>query len=42
MDLRALDVCLAWDTRGDKWGVLLIHLMYVLALNSRIPDVTMG
>ena len=24
------------------WGIILIHLMYVLALNSRIPEVTLG
>jgi hypothetical protein len=42
LDLRTLDVCLAMGYLWWQWDVLLIHLMYVLALNSRIPEVTLG
>ena len=42
MDLRTLDVCLAYEYPWWQWGIILIHLMYVLALNSRIPEVTLG
>ena len=38
-DLRTLDVCLAWDTRGDN---LLIHLMYVLVINLRVLPMNLG
>ena len=41
MDLRTLDVCLANEYPWWQWGIILIHLMYVLALNSRIPEVTL-
>ena len=41
MDLRTLDVCLAWDTRGDNGSVLLIHLMYVLVINLRVPPMNL-
>ena len=42
LDLRTLDVCLAMGYLWWQWDVLLIHLMYVLALYSRIPVVTLG
>jgi hypothetical protein len=42
MDLRTLDVCLAYEYPWWQWGIILIHLMYVLALNSQIPEVTLG
>ena len=42
MNLGTLDVCLACGYPWWQWGVLLIHLMYVLALNLRIPEVTLG
>ena len=42
MDLRTLDVCLAYEYPWWQWGIILIHLIYVLALNSRIPEVTSG
>jgi hypothetical protein len=42
LDLRTLDVCLAMGYLWWQWDVLLIHLMYVLALNSWIPVVTLG
>ena len=42
MDLRTLDICLAIEYSWWQWGILLIHLIYVLALNSRIPEVTLG
>ena len=41
-DLRTLDVCLAYEYPWCQWGIILIHLIYVLALNSRIPMVTLG
>jgi hypothetical protein len=25
-----------------QWGIILIHLMYVMAINLRIPEVTLG
>ena len=37
MDLRALDICLAYGYPWWQWGIILVHLIYVLALNSRIP-----
>ena len=37
MDLRTLDICLAIEYSWWQWGIVLIHLIYVLALNSRIP-----
>jgi hypothetical protein len=42
MDLRALDICLAYEYLWWQWGIILIHLICVLALNSRIPEVTLG
>ena len=42
LDLRTLDVCLACGYPWWQWGVLLIHLIYVLAINLRIPAMTWG
>ena len=42
LDLRTLDICLACGYPWWQWGVLLIHLIYVLVLNLRIPAVTLG
>ena len=42
MDLRRLDIFLAIEYSWWQWGIILIHLIYVLALNSRIPEVTLG
>ena len=42
MDLRALDICLAYEYSWWQWGIILIHLICVLALNSWIPEVTLG
>ena len=42
LDLRTLDVCLVMGYLWWQWDVLLIHLMYVLALNSWILEVTLG
>jgi len=36
-DLRTLDVCLAMGYPWWQWDVLLIHLMYVLVINLRVP-----
>ena len=41
MDLRTLDICLAWDNRGDNGLFLLIHLMYVLVINLRVPPMNL-
>ena len=42
LDLRTLDVCLACGYPWWQWGILLSHLMYVLVINLRIPEVTLG
>ena len=42
MDLRTLDICLAIEYSWRQWVIVLIHLIYVLAPNSRIPEVTLG
>ena len=42
MDLRTLDVCLSYEHPWWQWCIILIHLMYVLAVNSWIPEVTLG
>ena len=42
LDLGTLDVCLAMGYPWRQWDVLLIPLMYVLALNSPIPEVKLG
>ena len=39
MDLRTLYVCIAYEYSCLQWGIILIHFMYVLALNLRIPIV---
>ena len=42
MDLRTLDICLAIEYSWWRRGIVLYYLIYVLALNSRIPEVTLG
>ena len=42
MDLRTLYICLAIEYSWWQWGIILIHFIYVLAVNSRIPEVTLG
>ena len=42
LDLRTLDVCLAYEYPWWQWGIILIHLIYVLALNSRISRGDIG
>ena len=40
--MRTLDICLAIEYSWWQWGIVLVHLIYVLALNSQIPEVTLG
>ena len=37
LDLRTLDVCVAYGYPWWQWSIILSHLIYVLVVNLRIP-----